>query len=519
MPLNLRYSKMPAMEKSMKERYSDLLEVIRIMTLNLETDKVLDYIAESVAKLAQARDSSLILIDDETNQFYFRAVYGQNSDKIKYVNFDINKGIAGWVVKERKPLLVEDVATDARFNKSVDIKTGFKTKSIICVPLEIKGKIIGVLEALNSENEKAFTNEQFELLLAFSRQAAIAIDNSKLYTEAINENVYLHKELDERYRIISSSKRLNDVLETARNAAASDSTILITGESGTGKELVARDIHNYSPRCRKPFVVVNCASLSEELLESELFGHEKGAFTGAHIAKLGKLAIADKGTTFLDEIGELKLPLQAKLLRVLQEQTFERVGGTETINADIRFICATNRDLMAMVEAGEFRSDLYYRLNVIPITMPPLRERREEIPDLARFFINRYCIKTGQKVKTISEKSLLGLMEYRWPGNVRELENIIERSVVLERTGEIHPQKFLPETKNAPADTPETLNDEEPESKGYRDLVKDKKKEIIMSVLASVNGNQSRAAKLLKVQPSYLSRLIGELDIKNIRAF
>lgn len=503
------------MEKASEKMIPELLEIIRKMTLSLDTDTVLEHIVESVAKLAQARNSSLILIDEKTNEFHFRAVYGEKSENVKIVSFPSDQGIAGWVVKEKKPLLVEDVSKDQRFNKSVDIETGFKTKSIICVPMEIKGRIIGVLEVLNSENEQTFSSDQFEILLTFARQAAIAIENSKLYTEAIKENAYLHNELGERYRLLSSSQVMNDVLSIARSAAQSDSTILISGESGTGKELLARSIHNVSPRSKKPFIAVNCAALSEELLESDLFGHEKGSFTGAHIKKQGKLKVADKGTVFLDEIGELKLSLQAKLLRVLQEHTFETVGGTETVEVDIRVICATNRDLNKAVSEGVFRADLFYRLNVIPVKMPPLRERKDEIVALSKFFVERYCSKTGQRLKTISDKAINCLIDYNWPGNVRELENIIERAVVLERGDVISTQHFyLTETVNigtSASETPETEN----ESMGYRDRVKVKKREIIKNAILKSNGNQAKAAKLLDIQPSYLSRLLVELEIKN----
>lgn len=509
------------MEKSCKEQYSDLLEVIRKMTLNLDLDKVLDYIVESVAKFVQASDSSLILIDNKANRFYFKAVYGEKSESIKYLSFELDEGIAGWVAKEKKPLLVEDVSKDARFSKTVDKKSGFKTKSIICVPLEIKERVVGVLEVLNSEDDQPFTEGQFDLLLAFARQAAIAIENSKRYTEALKENASLHDELNERYKLITSSKAMNDVLEMAKSAAQSDSTILISGESGTGKELLARNIYQVSPRNKNPFVVVNCASLSEELLESDLFGHEKGAFTGAHTRKQGKLQSADTGTVFFDEIGELKLSLQAKLLRVLQEHTFERVGGTEEIEVDVRFICATNKDLKEAVNKGSFRADLYYRLNVIPIKMPPLRERRSEIPVLAKFFIERYCGKTGQIEKLISSEAMHCLTQYNWPGNIRELENIIERSVVLQRTNEINPQNFLPENENISVTndvTNETIEDEAPALKatGYRQLVKNEKRQIIRSALKETDGNRTKAAKLLEIQPSYLCRLINELEIVDL---
>lgn len=501
------------MDKNIKESYSDLLKIIKKITSDLDIDNVLQMIIESAARLVNANDSSLLLIDDKSNRFYFKAIYGQKGQNLKNITFDINTGIAGWVVKERKPILVQNVSNDDRFNKWIDRKIGFTTESIICIPLEIKGRILGVLEIVNSDNRQPFTTDQFDLLVAFSEHATLAIENARLYNDIIKENRYLNNEVDGRYELITSSKVMFKVLETAKRAAKSDSTIMIYGESGTGKELIARKIHSLSLRKNKPFVVVNCATLSGELLESDLFGHEKGAFTSAYASKQGKLELADKGSFFFDEIAELRLPLQAKLLRVLQERCFEPVGSTKVINVDIRIICATNKDLEKLVQNGSFRDDLFYRLNVIPVYIPPLRQRKEDIPILVKHFVNRYCLKTGQKIKKMSENSLQSLLEYEWPGNVRELENIIERSIVLEKGDTIDPMKFL--LKN-PSHKPlqiSTALQDKPEPMFFNDLVKEKKKEIILDTLQKTAGNQKKAAKLLNMQASYISKLIKELGI------
>jgi Nif-specific regulatory protein len=289
--------------------------------------------------------------------------------------------------------------------------------------------------------------------------------------------------------------------------APTDSTVLIAGESGTGKELAARAIHRNSKRAQKPFMAVNCAALNEALLESELFGHEKGAFTGAVGQKRGRLEVADGGTVFLDEIGELPPPLQVKLLRVLQEREFERVGGTQTIQVDIRLIAATNKNLEEAIDTGEFRQDLYYRLNVVSFEMPALRERREDIPLLARYFADKHSAKCNRRVTAISPEALVCLSAYDWPGNVRELENAVERAIVLGTTDVILPE-----------DLPEAVLEAEPllttTDLKYHEAVTQTKKQIIIDAMTQAKGNFTEAAKLLGVHPNYLHRLIKNLNLK-----
>jgi len=290
--------------------------------------------------------------------------------------------------------------------------------------------------------------------------------------------------------------------------APTDSTVLISGESGTGKELAARAIHRNSKRSLKPFMAVNCAALAESLLESELFGHEKGSFTGALVQKKGRLEVADGGTLFLDEIGELSPPLQIKLLRVLQEREFERVGGNHTIKIDIRLITATNKDLEQAVSDGTFRQDLYYRLNVVSLEMPPLRERQEDIPLLAGYFAAKYGEKCNRRITGISSEAQSRLTEYDWPGNVRELENAIERAVVLGSTDRILPED-LPENILEAATAPATT------ATNYHDAVAQTKKQIILDSMRQSKGSYTEAAKLLGVHPNYLHRLIRNLNLKD----
>jgi two-component system, NtrC family, response regulator AtoC len=308
---------------------------------------------------------------------------------------------------------------------------------------------------------------------------------------------------------IGSSAATRRTVETARRAAESKSTILLLGESGTGKEILARAIHGWSPRAAQAFVAVNCAALSEELLESELFGHERGSFTGAHQQKIGKFELANGGTIFLDEIGELKEELQIKLLRVLQEHEFERVGGTRTIRTDLRVIAATNREIEEAVRAGRFREDLFYRLNVVAIRLPPLRDRREDVPELAEHFLELYREETGRTKRRLSPEALVALAAHDWPGNVRELKNAIERAVVLALRDEIEPADL----GLAPAETKPVRDPEEPGDGGFHERVEAFKRELIEQTLAACEGNRTRAAEALGLQRTYLARLIKNLGI------
>jgi len=307
--------------------------------------------------------------------------------------------------------------------------------------------------------------------------------------------------------MVGESSRMRDVYQFVSKVAIADSTVLIRGESGTGKELVARAIYRNSKRDNRPFVAINCAALPEALLESELFGHERGAFTGAIAQKKGKIEIADGGTLFLDEISELEIHLQAKLLRVLQEREFERVGGTRPIKVDIRLIAASNRNLDEAVKENRFRQDLFFRLNVLTVTLPPLRDRREDIPLLATYFTQKYSRALNRSVVGISREALALLKQYDWPGNVRELQNALERAVVLGTSDHIRPE-----------DLPESLVEtNKPERKsvlGYHDAVNRVKRQVIINAIEEAGGNFVEAAKLLDLHPNYLHRLVRNMDLR-----
>lgn len=317
----------------------------------------------------------------------------------------------------------------------------------------------------------------------------------------------LTEQLDDRHRmIIGQSVPINRAVDTAKKAAASRSTVLLLGESGTGKEIFARAIHNWSDRRDKPFVAINCVGLSKELLESELFGHEKGAFTGALQLKKGKMELAHGGTVFLDEVGDISTELQTKLLRFLQEREFERVGGNKPINVDVRIIAATNRDLVSAVRESRFREDLYYRLNVVPLNLPPLRERKEDLPGLANYFLKRSALETKKNFTGITEDALQKLIAYEWPGNVRELANVVESAVVLGQGPELT-------LHDLPAKIVSTMPKGLRAGFTYHGAIDDYRRELIEKTLAQTQGNRAAAAKILGLQRTYLSRLIKALRV------
>ena len=327
--------------------------------------------------------------------------------------------------------------------------------------------------------------------------------------ELKHEVAVLRTELESRYdTLVAASPKMNELAQTAKKVAQSDTTILLLGESGTGKDLLARSIHNWSSRRDRLFMAVNCVALSEELLESELFGHEKGAFTGASAQKRGKMEVADGGTVFLDEIGDMKPGLQAKLLRFLQDREFDRVGGTRTVKVNVRVIAATNRDLQQAVKAGAFRADLFYRLNVVSLMLPPLRDRPEEIQPLAELFLAKYCREAKKPMMRIAPQAMKILTAYPWPGNVRELQNAIERAVVL-KTGEVITPDDL-------ALQPMDLSTDASEGKNlpFHESVEHYKRQAIKRALALAGGSQTRAAEFLGLQRTYLARLVKQLDIE-----
>ncbi len=380
-------------------------------------------------------------------------------------------------------------------------------RSVLAAPIITSARTLGVIYFDSRIPSAPFHEDHLELASSVGAILGLALENARRLEWLETENSRLHEAIDREHDLVGVSPRMREVYRFVSKVAPTDSTVLIRGETGTGKELVARAIHRNSTRASMPFLAINCAALTETLLESELFGHEKGAFTGAFAQKRGKLELADRGTVFLDEVGEMPLACQARLLRVLQEREFERVGGTRRIPSDIRLIAATNRDLETALERGTFRKDLYYRLNVVSLTMPPLRDRREDIPLLASHFVDKHGKRARRRVTGISREALACLQAHDWPGNVRDLENAIEGAVVLGST-----ELILPE------DLPESVLETVPQGAGpiggYYDTVRNEKMRVILAALDQAKGSFTEAAKLLGIHPNYLHRLVRNFNLR-----
>ena len=385
---------------------------------------------------------------------------------------------------------------------------GPQPRNVLAVPIITSARVLGAICFDTSIPRAPFHEGHLELAISVGAILGLALENARRLEWLETENVRLREASDIEHDMVGVSPRMREVYQFVSKAAPSDSTVLIRGESGTGKELVARAIHRNSPRAGMPFLAINCAALTETLLESELFGHEKGAFTGAFAQKRGKLELADRGTVFLDEVGEMPPACQARLLRLIQEREFERVGGTRQIRTDIRLIAATNRDLENAIERGTFRKDLYYRLNVVSLTMPPLRDRREDVPLLASHFVAKHGKRARRRVTGIAPEALACLKAHDWPGNVRDLENAIERAVVLGSTDVIMAED-LPETvlEAAPQGTGGPIG-------GYHETIRNEKTRLILAALDRAEGSFTEAAKLLGIHPNYLHRLVRNLNLR-----
>ncbi|MDR1859239.1 MAG: sigma 54-interacting transcriptional regulator [Treponema sp.] len=491
-------------------KFSKLIEIYTLINSDYtDTNALLTRIVESAMQLSGADAGSLMLADKERQELFFEVALGSKGKDVKEFTVKKGKGIAGWVALHDKPIIVNDVNRDQRHLREISAKIGYPVKTMIAVPLRARDQCIGVVEVINKAGGGFFSQEDLEWLELFASQAALAIANAKSLDRARSEIRFLQGRAasgEGFHTLVSKSKAIQEILGIIDRVAATESSVLILGESGVGKELFAEQIHLRSLRSRAPFVRVNCAALPEGLLESELFGHVKGAFTSAVSNRRGRFEAADGGTIFLDEIGDLPLGLQAKLLRVIQDKAFEKIGSDVTVTVSTRILAATNKDISAMVERGEFRSDLYYRLNVLPLYIPPLRQRAEDIPELARFFLSKFTRINNKQFDGFSEDAIKALLTHPWPGNIRELQNCIERACVI-ASGKLIEREdlFLAESLGK-------------KGSGDRDLktaMNVFKANYIRMVLEENRGNQTEAAKALNVQRTYLSRLVKELNIKD----
>ncbi|HYL15559.1 MAG TPA: sigma 54-interacting transcriptional regulator [Terriglobales bacterium] len=418
----------------------------------------------------------------------------------------VSRTIVQRVVRERVGLAVNDVFSDEGL-RAVQTVTELRIRSVLCVPLMVAEQVMGAIYLDTQHRSDQFDESRLQVMTGIAGIAALALGNVRYMEQLRKANEELRAEINLEHNMVGSSQGMRKVFQLIRRVAPTESTVLIEGESGTGKELVARAIHRNSPRAERSFIAINCAAIPDTLLESELFGHEKGAFTGANALKKGKLEQAEGGTLFLDEIGELAAGLQAKLLRVLQEREFERVGSTHPIKLDVRIVAATNKNLAEVIKTGAFRNDLYHRLNVVTLSMPALRERREDIPALTEHFIAKTSRKCKMRPKALSVEARACLMNYNWPGNIRELENAVEHAMVLGSTNAILPED-LPET------IVETGSSASPLKAHYHAAITDFKKQLVREAFLEAKGNYLEAAKALGMHPNSLLRLIRNLDLR-----
>ncbi len=499
-----------------KEKQMDLLfEVARSLTSSLDLKTTLESILGLLSKLMKLQRGTITLVDPRTETLSIEMAHGLSEKARKRGTYRIGEGITGKVVATGKTEIVPDVSKDPRFLDRTKARGDTRKikRSFLCVPIKLGSEVLGALSVDKRLIPGAEFHEDLRLLNIVASIIAQALGLQEMLKEdrerLLRENIHLRHELRNRYEyqnIVTRSRRMKEVLEMIEQVSNSNATVLIRGESGTGKELIAHAIHYNSPRASKAFVTVNCAALPEQLLESELFGHEKGAFTGATQRKEGRFEWANGGTLFLDEIGEFPLSTQVKLLRAIQTREFERLGGRETVRVNVRIISATNKNLEEEIAEGKFREDLYYRINVFPIYPPPLRERKEDVILLADHFLKKYSAENLKDIKRISTPAIDMLMSYHWPGNVRELENCIERAVLVCNEEVIRASHLPPSLQTADASHTKYPG-------ALPQAIENIEREMIMEALKTTKGHQGNAARHLGVTERILGYKIKKYGI------
>ena len=508
---------MPSNPQSTEKTYRVLLDINNAIINNRDRDSLFEEVTLLLSHVISFDRANMLLYYPELDGFrpYVRSGPTVIPEHFRKKVLPREGSLPGRVLDEQKPIIQtfdEDTVIEAEVVREAFRKEGFQ--SSILIPMITPRQAIGTLN-LQSRNVDQYSEVDGEFLLDVAKQVALAVENMLAYEEIAalkhrleEENLYLMQEMEVHHDfddLIGKSSTFKKVLKATETVAETNASVLLLGETGTGKELIAREVHRLSPRQDKMLVKVNCASLPANLIESEMFGHEKGAFTGATARKTGRFELADGGSLFLDEIGELPLELQAKLLRVLQEGTFERLGGTETIEVDVRIIAATNRDLEEAIEEGTFRQDLFYRLNVFPIQIPALRDRQEDILPLVRHFVGLYSHKLGKQVETIPQKTVTALERYPWPGNVRELENIIERAVIVSQSAQLELGDWFSKEADATLRHLKTMS------------LEDVEREHILKVLEMTNwriSGENGAAKILGLKRTTLQSRMEKLGIQ-----
>lgn len=488
---------------------SALLEVSKVLNASFDLEKNLSRVMNVLGDFLEMERGSVFLLDHTTKELKIVAAHGLTKEQIARGKYRIGEGIVGRVLERLSPMVIPNIGEEPLFLNKTGSRVGKSGISFLCVPITFKGESIGVLSVDRIFKDKTIMiDEDIRVLEVLASIIAQYVILWKHYRESEQERESLRLELKGKYglpNIIGNSDSMQEVCKAVHRVADSKATVILYGESGTGKELIAKAIHYMSPRVKHPFVKFNCASIPEGLLESELFGHEKGAFTGAVNVRKGRFELAHSGTILLDEIGDLPINLQPKILRVLQEKEFERVGGERTIKVDVRLIASTSRNLEELVARDKFREDLFYRLNVVPLFLPALRERKEDIPPLVEFFLKRFNLENNKHV-SISPEALRVLVDYYWPGNVRELENTMERLVVMS-DGRVIDISDLPVNLKIPSH--EEILQKESLQAGIEDI----EKSSIFDALEKTGWVQAKAARLIGLTPRQIGYKIKKYGI------
>ncbi len=488
-----------------------ILEVSKVLTTSFALEKNLSSVMSTLGNLLEMQRGCVFLLDPVSRELRIVAAHGLAKENIEKGKYRIGEGIVGRVLEKRTPMVIPNIGKEPLFLNKTGSRPEKDGISFLSVPIELKNEVLGVLSVDRIYSSKlGSVDDDLRVLKIVASLIAQFLKLWKSYEEIEKEKESLKRELKGKYsieNIIGQSDRMQEVFEAVYRVAPSKASVLLYGESGTGKELIAKAIHYMSPRNKGPFIKFNCASIPEGLLESELFGHEKGAFTGAVSSRNGKFELANGGTIFLDEIGDLPIVLQPKILRVLQEREFERVGSEKTIKVDVRIITATSRNLERLVSQGKFREDLYYRLNVIPILLPSLRERGEDIPILIEYFLKRFN-KENKRSVVLDKSALQILLNYEWPGHVRELENTIERLVVMSRSDRI-----------SASDLPVSLSVRRLKSQdkmiSLTTDIEEIEKTNILNALEKTGWVQAKAARLLGITPRQIGYKIKKHGLED----
>ena len=495
---------------------SAILEVSRVLTASFNLEKNLKCAMETLSKHLDMQRGCVFLLDPVSQGLRIVAAHGLTPREILRGTYRIGEGIVGKVMETGSPMFVPNIGEEPKFLNKTESRPEKKGISFLCIPITLDRKTLGVLsvDRIYSE-ERGSVDDDLRVLYIVASFTAQFVKLWEMFKKTEDECGTLRSQLKERYslpNIIGESRKFQQVLKSVRKVALTDTNVLLLGESGTGKELIAQTIHYQSHRAKNKFVGVNLAALPENLIEAELFGVEKGAFTGATARRIGRFETADNGTLFLDEIGELNLQSQVKLLRVLQERTFERIGSAEPITVDVRVVAATNRNLLEKIRKGNFREDLYWRLNVVPIVLPPLKDRKEDIPLLIEHYLKKFNKLYHRNIR-LADSAISGLMQYQWPGNVRELANMIERFVIMAEYDIIGPED-LPLNLKLDSEmmlfTPSSSNTE---SASLNFEIQHLERERIIAALKKNNFNQQKTSLALGISPRQLGYRIKKYGI------